>query len=318
MRESRRLTLACAVGLAGCAAVPNEALKSLSWMKWRVPFLAPELFPAASRLLKGFDERTEAADWRAGDSVLYGLDLWNGKSRRRWLVRLTVRADRSDRSGRVGMTFALSNGQNFRWEFEEPWFPIRFEIFDAVSGARLDRTEADLMPLLAEGFLGLVRPKPGVRRQKQPPYRALGSEALQRFARPSAGMIMLGRVLQSNRVLVHYLLQLIDRPSLWSILWHLGIDLTVSPFFDEFRRTNDEPPNVPPSDEHVIFPLVATVNGNVQTQAEVLAVDPRRPYALLGGIVAAHAENPSNLKKHMDLILLAARLGGNGGQASPR
>jgi hypothetical protein len=114
-------------------------------------------------------------------------------------------------------------------------------------------------------------------------------------------------VVQDDPVLSPLLWQVVDKPSLWSLVQNFGAHVLVQPQFREARRV---PSPVPAAGARVHrVPMTLSVNDAEALQTELLVRPSVPPFALCGGIVAATAWHPRHRDRAFTMVLLAARRG---------
>lgn len=320
-----RVLFALLPALAGCAATASLAPR-------HPPALSAPLamvdFPGAARVLAGIDAASDDDEWAVGDQLLFGLQLSKAGETRRWLMRLQVRRARLDKQiGKVhtsdGRDFppiefdansytmmsytAPVDGETRSFERVSLALPVAVTIFDA-DGSELGASEV-LLPteVLREGLLDAV----AIARAH--PALATGESAtpeqLRQLVDSYMSLISLLNVVKEDSVLAQYFWQVVEKPSLWSALTHFGIDVSIDIQLQNSVAARAMPPLLPASERAVIVPVRIDVNGSPALSVDVLATDPRRPFSLCGGMVAASAHHPSDPSLHFDVQVLAARLG---------
>ena len=310
----RRLTLALAL-LAACQspAVPELRLERAS-----APVNLAD-FPGAAGLLHGFDPVTEASpEWRAGDEVLFGLRLRVGERLRHWLLHLRVieplaLARAGDEAQPGGLQPPLSwtlNVNDAPQRFDSRRARVLLTVCDAF-GQVLARSEPELpRDLLARGFAAaceLVQ----ARQRSQP--QSIGTDAfyqdldLQPLAEATVCAVALLQVVQEDKVLAPLLWEVIERPSVWSVLSNLGARVVLRPRFHAAVEVPITAAGQPAQAWRV--PMTLLVNDAAVLSTELVVADAAPPFALAGGILGATARHPADAGREFALQLLAARRG---------
>lgn len=313
--------LALALAAAGCRTGGPE-LRVVG----PASFAAPEDFPGAAVLLTPAPAPSPAADadadppgerWLAGDEVLFGLRLERAGTRRHWLLHLrltepfAVARPGEDDAGRTRLppvTWWLRvNG------VETPFVSAQCRVLATVAdehGNVLERSE----PLLPRDFLarGFAEACELVAQRRLAAagadfYRAAD---VQPFAQATVAAIALLEVVQADAVLAPLLWHVVDRPSIWSVVTNLGVEVTVRPRFHAAEPA-PSPAAVGPSTWRV--PMALLVNGDNALLADLYVAPSAPPLALCGGVVAALARHPSDPGLEFSLVLLGARRGTAGG-----
>lgn len=283
----------------------------------------PGDFPGAVALLDGFDaldssgEPGADGEWRAGDEVLYGLRLQRGGQVRHWLLHLRVTepvALLRDRDGRSRGEPMPTVDWRIRVDGEQRCFPTRHcrvlaTVCDA-EGRVLGRSEPELpRDFVARGISAacerVLQQRAGA--GDGAATVAIGPEDVEVFAEGTLCAVALLQVVQEDSVLAPLLWEVVDPPSLWSVLGNLGVRVVVRPQFLEAVAAASPVPAFPAPAFRV--PMSLLVN-----EAEALCVGltvtgPRSPLGLCGGVLAAEAWHPVDSGRRFTLLLLAARRG---------
>lgn len=320
MKSSLRstLTLTC---LLGCSIAPLPVVPP-------DPATAPALtlseFPGATI---GFDDRSDDPSWQGNDEVLFALRLRKGDEVHRWLLRLEVmlgerlvaRIDNDNEhdielwgtqtwtwtSTREGVTRHLTATSKM--------LPILVTVGDE-HGTELDRSVVRLPAnLLGRGVLPAVE----LALHEEATTEPVDDDALRPMVEAMIAMMALLNVVQQDDALAEYFWQVVERPSVWSVVTSLGVRATLSMPFEQSLPATRLPAELPAADSAYVVPLRIDVNGSPALLADVVATDARRPYALCGGMVAAIARHPSNPHITFELQLLSARLGKPGSPTRP-
>jgi hypothetical protein len=298
-------------------------------------------FPAAAALLAGFDAPAAPGDdaWRAGDEVLYGLRLVRGDTVRHWLLHLRLTEPAAiARAGDAGaerdplppVDWSLRvNG------VATPFTSARCRVLATVMdehGTAIGRSEP-LLPrdFLAHGFAracelvgerraALAATTPAAGGEPGDPnasadggdggtdgddgfYRGLD---VQPFARATVAAVALLQVVQEDDVLAPLLWQVVEAPSVWSVLTGLGVRVMLRP---RFHAAETMPSPAQPDRACWRVPMRLFVNDSLALLCDVCAVPSAPPFALCGGIVAALARHPTDPGVAFSLVLLGARRG---------
>lgn len=260
-------------------------------------------FPGAAAVLSGFDAPEPESPWRVGDQALFGLRLLTSGQEQDWLLHLRLAAPiGAERSIRWPLRV---NGQERVYNSRPA--PVELGVYDGAG--RLLGSSSVLAPadFLATGFAAacdLVR----VRQQAMPDavhgiafYEGLDVEPL---ARATVSAMALLRVVEDDPVLAPLLWQVLERPSLWSVLGSFGAHLVVRPRFHaavELPATSFGRP--------WRVPLQLLVNDAPALLVDATVGPTSPPFGLVGGIVAAVARHPRDPGRTLMLRLLAARRG---------
>ncbi|MCA8964910.1 MAG: hypothetical protein H6838_11270 [Planctomycetes bacterium] len=295
---------ASALGLllvSACAGAPNVNLAP------GPASLTAAEFPGAARLLDGFSPFTFASEWVPGDTVLYGLRLRRGDQQQRWLLRLHL--DEVD-----------AGGAPLRWDLQVNGGLQRFE--SALSRVTATVADADgnvlggsrpQMPrdFLARGFAPACE-QVRAYREDHPEAEAgqgfyEGVDARLLAEAVVSAMALLDTV-RNDPLLSPILWQVVQRPSLLSVIGNLGVSVVVQPRF--LRATETVPPiSEMPHGAVWRVPIDLFVNDAPALVAELVVGTSLPPFGVGGGILAAIARHPSDPEVEFEVLLLAARRG---------
>ncbi len=309
--------LACALALAACRAspAPEVALDGADR-----PAPAAD-FPAPARLLQGFDPRADDRAWRAGDEALYGLRVLRDGDVRHWLLRLEVlEPEPADDAGRAlgAVDWELRiNGALQR--FASRRCRVRATVMDE-RGDVLGET-SPLLPrdFLARGIADACALVHGDGRRWRKAPAAGGADAGRLDVRPLAeatvSAVALLQIVQHDDVLSPLLWEVVERPSLWSVVKNLGAKVVLRPRFQAVRKAASPVPGVPVATWRL--PISLYVNDEPALHVDLFVADPSPPFALGGGVLGATARHPTRPDLEFSLRLLSARRG-SGGSAGAR
>jgi hypothetical protein len=269
----------------------------------RLQILDPAAFPGQDALVQGFDPCEPMAEWRLGDQVLFGLEVWRGTEVERRLLQLEV----VGRSGRPRIdlrdgrfveghltqrtTVNLRRADGSVAEHALAITPIEIEVssFDAAGDGAVGSEVTLYEELLRTGLL---------------PLATEGDE--QQLLRSSLLLLLLQRLGNADPTLGSLLFTVVDPPSVFSVIWHFGVEITLQ---SDAGRPGTAPAGVPaPGPVHVL-PLALLVNGSPALYADLVVADASSPFALAGGVLAAVARHASDPQRIAVLRLLAARRG---------
>jgi hypothetical protein len=313
---TRRLCLVL-LALAGCRTAPVPELR----LGASVAPVAAADFPAAPAVLQGFDPPTPGdRDWRVGDEVLFGLRLRVGGDRRHWLLHLRV--SEAVATARAGDGSGLPVGEPLPpvdWTINVNGAPQQFQSRRARiqvtvhdhGGAVLGCSEPQVpRDLLANGFAAACDL---VQRQRRAMPHTIGTDAfyqgldLQPLASATVCAVALLQVVQDDAVLSPLLWEVIERPSVWSVLRHLGARVVLRP---RFHAAIEVPRPGPPAPRRAWqVPMTLLVNDAPVLLTELVVGEPLPPFALGGSLIGATARHPQDGEREFALQLLAARRG---------
>ncbi|MFK7741059.1 MAG: hypothetical protein AB8H80_12125 [Planctomycetota bacterium] len=270
-------------------------------------------FPAPRGMKKGVALRTPRGSWRVGDEVLYGLRLVRGETTRHWLLKLSVlevAALDEDGERLPETTWRLRiNGE--RTSFMSSLARVAATVYDE-EGAELGRTE----PLLPRDFLdrGVADACAQVMERTTNPPGTLGLPSIYRDIDPNllsestVCAVALLQIVQEDSVLAPLLWQVIEKPSLWSVLGNLGARVVLRP---RYHAVTEAMCPLPGRYETTWrLPMELHVNDTLALDMNLFVTESSPPYALGGGLLGASAKHPSDPDLEFSLLLLSATIGG--------
>ena len=311
MHRTRSTPLLAALLLAACAAPRQPALQ---FDDRELPLDARD-FPVPERMRLGFDPRA-SGEWRVGDEVLFGLRLRKAGGERNWLLKLRVLDPEVEAAAATGPA-------RVDWR-------LRINGVQEAFASRLCRVEAIVMdrdgvvlgrsePRLPRDFLasGVAAACALVARRAPERVRAAGArpqpQALalpvrnRELARATVCAVSLLQVVQDDAVLAPLLWEVVEKPSLWSVVTNLGAAVVLRPRFHHTASVRSPiPGNYDPT---WTLPLGLEVNGAPALELELFVAEPEPPYALCGGLFGATARHPRRADLEFSLLLLSARRG---------
>lgn len=328
MMSARTATLAfafaCGLLLPGCAGAPDAPIVPATTAVTAVDL---DAFPGAARLLEGFDAATAQADWLSGDRALLALQLRKGQDVHRWLLHLEV---------------MIGDVMHFRLA-DDTETPIRFsssrtwDYWTTVDGERRQHTIASRMQLvvvrvhdehgtqlgkstvnlpadlLDAGLLPGIDAARAVYAEAPTASTPLATDeqqqAVRQMVQSTLALVAMLSIVQEDNVLADYFWQVVEKPSIWSVLTSFGVRASLVTALEQSLPASALPANLPDLGPAFVVPMRVEVNGSPALLADIVATASQRPFALCGGIVAATARHPSRPELQFDVQLLAAKLG---------
>ncbi len=283
-----RLLFAAPVLLVGCAATPADP----DWRRGQTAVADAAAFRVPSSLRSGFDALVPAQVVSRGDALLYGLRLERDATCREWFLQVQA-------AGIEQAPWKYRDGkQHLRGR-------VRAQLFDAASvelGAEELQVECEY---LERGLAGACRGE-GVQEEQAVPFS--GSEAWPESFRAAVALGQFLALIRKSPLLQSLLWQVVDPPSVFSVLGHLGAEVTQRHFFAEAHSG----PVVQLGDASAptwSVPVELYVNGTAALRSHVVVTDPSAPLALGAGIVAVTACHPTKPNRTFTMRLLAAHMG---------
>jgi hypothetical protein len=282
--------------LAACGATPPNAFEE----GFRVPALTAAERETMHDLLHGIDAPAPRSDWRRGDAVLLGVRVDRGSGPELLALRFQLRS--VPPAGRpAAATHDGSNGVA----------PPRVELAALVREAGREPTELTLevphetLTVSIPAGMRLVEAARVARAAGQPPPPDLAA-SLQPVGLAIYTFFDIGR---HQPELWRIIVDVSDRPSLFSVLTHFGVSVSLRIDL-EASQLVERVPGFPLAVPGCRVPIVVLANGQPALYVNVYAVEPDPPFHVVGGIVAVEAHRPSDPQVTLRIDLLAARRGG--------
>jgi len=295
-------------GLHGCAGAPPPSPPD--------PRTAPALpaaeFPGADRLLTGFSAPDGDPAWRAGDEVLLALRLQDHAEVRRWLLRLRVcdaqaRDEHGEPRAPASWSVVVDGAPQ---QFESGLAHVDALVTDA-DGKELGASSLDVpRDFLDKGFvaactqieaLGALSTGSGT--------LVSGTFRLQPLVEAMVSVVALFGIVLQNDTLAPIVWEVVEQPSVFSVLLHAGATATLTPRFQETVRAATTPPQLPAGDPAWVVPLTLLVNDAPALYCDLLVGRSTPPLQLTGGIVGADAHRPGDPDLRFQFAVLAAHRG---------
>lgn len=279
-------------------------------------------FPGAAALLAGFAaadaegaaaQRGAAAQLRRGDAALFGLEVQNGGEVERRLLLLEVvempieyAIDDDERlllelreHRFVEMTWKQRDGASVSRRYRISPVSIRIRQFDA-DGRERSATQAEMFEeTLQAGFWPLTF-------DEDDDLIARGLDPIDQRMMAVLLLTTVQRLGSGDPTLKKLLFELVETPSILSVIFHFGVDLSI-----ESGSGSPGPAiaGLPGGEEIRLLPLELRINGSPALHADLALAPPRAPLAVAGGVVGAVARHPSDAGRVALLHLLATRRG---------
>lgn len=270
-------------------------------------------WPAASRLLAGFDLGEIDGDWHLGDRVLLGV-----RSER--ASRVTVRyllvelVEGIDEKTRLTFNAELSDKIRQTVHVAPPSRRTRLTVFDE-SGKQLARSDGTIPDrLLNNGLFGLLGNLPSATAPTTATAPATvptdDTISLARIKSVERAVLALMALVQfsasqgSNSAITSMVREVIDTPSLWSLLTRRPtLSINAVDAKADTARFADRDWRV------AAVALDLSFNDELILNVEARAVESRPPIGLVSGIFKAEGHHPTDSGRSLTLELLAAKRG---------
>lgn len=266
--------------LLGLAPACSSTQPTFEWF----PSLAEtHSFPApgGESLLSGFDPPLVAVQPEPGDRALYALQLDTPEKTSRWLVLFEVQPVQPEEVDRVQLAIT---------------------VFDA-DGTQLARTTDSIE--LRHLMHGLF---PGAEALSD--TREVIHQRLETVGDSLMAMLAFINAIRDNEELGQILWQVVQKPSVWSILVHLGVstDITLSASEPWPHPLGPDQPDVPA----YRVPMSIELNGTPALRCSIVVVRPWSPLAISAGIASVVAERPDDSGVRFRMRVVAARRAADG------
>lgn len=288
--------------------------------------------------LSGSDPPGEPGEIHPGDSFTALVTLCEkGGKRTQWLLYLTALPDKPKESGKTNETIVLYSGRSNRFEFASSPAQVRLETIGPFSGATSKKKvpEKSETFTLDKGLLSL-----GLDQAARTVWRAVQANESGHFyfdaAPPNAKQMAEARrvadklqltldeeralgggipalfsyfeVVQHTEGLEDIMLKVVRKPSLWSIIRHVGVAVNLR--FQLKQITPAEPGSWGSLAGASIyyFPMALELNQQLALTVTFAVTDPRPPLLSCGGIIGMLAEKPGDKETYLTLRIVSARL----------
>lgn len=298
------------VALAALSACSAPQMSLAEVLELPRESLVPERFPAAARVLEGFDSVGPSTSDSTPEAALFGLELDERGAVQRWLLLIEARDPPTtheihQKVNAPGGSFAYTSRTRL----------LQVTLFDA-GGTRLGGSTVHApWDFLAAGFVrscDLARALSGSE-AREVDYRGkqlTRAEAARHMYGGFATLTAFLRIIRKNELLSSVLWKVIDRPSLFSLIFHGGVTLSLNA-----QLTTSTPlPDTDLRGRLAELPghrttLRLNANDSPVLNTIMWVTEPHSPYRLSGGIIAVEGFRPSDARVRFRMELLAAKRG---------
>jgi hypothetical protein len=336
------LRLALAVCLALTAVASRAADMAPDFAKLAPVAACPALMDAARAAnlpLAGIDPPGEAGCLNPGDSVTALVTLFE-KGRRpvQWLLAVeAVAPDTTENAPKSRAPSVWYTSAGDKLEFPSAHAPVSLLLlgpYSDTTGKSPSAKEQKARFTLDKGFLGLgfdeaaasiyrmhqakltnrfeASPEPFTQAQIAEGKKALA--ALQLTAAEQRALAGLGPALLSYFELVQHtpgldrlFYKVVDLPSVWSIVRHIGVKASLDLEPEHFAPVDTAPWSLPTHPPGYEFPMAFRLNGHPALTLTLVVAPPRPPLLACGGIISLLAEKPNEKETYLTLRILSAR-----------
>jgi hypothetical protein len=289
--------------------------------------------------LEKIDPPGETGVLSLGDSVTVLVTLRQKDDRRtQWLLYVeTMPRGAKEQSARPASPMVLYSCSGRKFEYASAPAPVRMETLGpfTASGAKKSKPqEYDTRFTLDKGFLGLglEQAAAAVSRLKEANAKGtlwfrntpLSDVEIERN-RKSLGNIRLSaeeeralggscpalmsylNIVKHTEHLKDILFQLVDLPSVWSMVRHGGVNANLSILQDHLTRADGTAWGLPDSRPLYDMPVVIELNKQPALKVTLTVATPLPPLLACGGIVGFVAERPGDKETYLTVRVISAR-----------
>ena len=261
--------------LLGLAAGCSSTKPSFEWF----PSLAEThsfAAPASDSLLSGFDAPVEGVTPAPGDKALYALQLDTPEGTTRWLLLFAVEPEDPEQPGRVQLAITVFDADAKQLACTKDSIELRHLMHGLFPGAEALRDTQEAVHHRLE---------------------TVGDSLM--------AMLAFLNAIRDNEQLGQILWQVVQKPSVWSILVHLGVstDITLSASEPWPHPLGPDAPDLPA----YRVPMSIELNGTPALRCSIVVVRPWSPFAICAGITSVVAERPDDSGVRFRMRMVAAR-----------
>lgn len=293
---------------------------------------------AASLPLAGIDPPGEAGSLNLGDSVTALVTLFQkGRRPAQWLLEVeAVAPDSIEQARKPREPWVWYTSAGDKLEFASAQAPVSLRLlgpFAETAGKAPKAKEQKARFTLDKGFLGLgldeaaaaiyrmhqakltnhfsARPEPF--NEAQIAEGKMAVAALHLTAAEQRGLAGLAPALLSYFELVQHtpgldrlFFKVVDLPSVWSIVRHVGVKASLDVEPEHFGPIDTAAWGLPTRPPGYGFPMAFRLNGQPALTVTLVVAPPRPPLLACGGIIGLLAEKPSEKETYLTLRILSA------------
>jgi hypothetical protein len=331
------------LGLALFAAAASASAEQQSSSSRPVSISPCAAVIAAARAndipLDKIDPPGEAGVLSPGDSVTVLVTLrQKGDRRTQWLLYLeTLTPGGKEPSPKAPSSMVLYSCSGQKFEYASAPVPVRLQTLGpfTASGPKKSKPQSyDMRFALDKGFLGIGLEQAATAVSRLKEAKAKGSlwfrntplsDAEIERNRKSLGNIRLSaeeeralggscpalmsylNIVQHTEHLKAILFQLVDLPSVWSMVRHGGVNANLSILQDDLARADGTSWGLPDSRSLYDMPVVIELNKQPALKVTLTVTTPLPPLLACGGIVGFVAERPGDKEMYLTVRVISAR-----------
>ena len=289
---------------------------------------------------QGFDLPRETDRLRPGDSLTALITLFEkGGRKSQWLLHVEAAEPTGEEKARTNKPpRVLYVGAGDKVEFSRAMAPVNLRLLGPFTerSAKLwspKAKEEKARVSVNEGFLsiGLDQAAAAVYRMRQEHFRgtfrvrsrpfteteaAEGKKAIadlhlsmaEQRALVGANMALesFTRLVQETPGLDGLFFKVVKPPSIWSLVWNLGVKINLDLEGKFVAPTGPIPWNLGPGTPCYTYPLALRVNGKPALTTTLVAAPPRPPLLGCAGVVGMLAENPTDKETFLLFQIISA------------
>jgi hypothetical protein len=289
----------------------------------------PALVTAANRNhipMEGMDTSAGTNALRPGDSATVLLTFVQKKKQTQWVLYLEAETFDLAKATNKLSTFTVSSSFGPPMKFKSRPYPVKLRMlgpFAAAGSARQPKSkETEAHFSLNEDYLGLGLDQAAALLYRwstttnfdkgvtSKALRAMNPTPAEQRALCAAfpALISYFNIVEHTEGLEGLLRKLIDMPSLWSIIRHRGMEMTIT-FGDSALPSPADPANwgLEPSGPAFYFPWLVRLNGEPALKVTLVATSPRPPLLICGGVAGLLAEKIGDEETYMTFRVISAK-----------
>jgi hypothetical protein len=274
--------------------------------------------------LDGMDAAASTNALRPGDAVTVLVTFVQKTRQTQWLLHLEAGApDPASRTNKPS-TFVVNSSFGPPEKFESRPVPVRLRLFGpyAAGPGKQPKAEESIASFaLNEGFLGLGMDQAAALLSRWSQTTnfdgAVTSKALQAMNPSPAeqravcavfpALVSYFDIVQHTDGLESLLRKLIETPSLWSLIRHRGVNVSLT-FGNGASPSPAEPNdwNLPPAAAVYHFPWLVRLNDKPALRITLVVTRPQTPLLICGGVTGLLAEKIGDDETYMTMRVISA------------
>jgi hypothetical protein len=200
----------------------------------------------------------------------------------------------------------------------------RFTVNQGVLGIGLDRSAAALYRMVQTGTRGgfQFRDTPfGNAETRESRILAQTVHLTSDEERSLSGMIPVllsyFNIVQKTEGLNDVFLRIGNMPSVWSVVWNVGVQASMEVQSDGVAPADDAAWGLPPRTPVYYFPMLVELNNNDAFNVTLVVTAPRSPLLLCGGVIGLLAEKSGDKDTYLTLRIVSAHSSGGVNPVNP-